>query len=426
MKTLNKLTPRAVAQLLDSPVTKGRRVSDGAGLFLFISPSDAPGGRARWVYRFAGAGGRIREMGLGSARVISLADARSLARDARLERLRGDDPISARRERLRASAPAPRVPTFGVVALEVIASRSQSWRSEKHAAQWRSTLQRYCASIWSRPVDAIETAAVLDMLTPLWGRAPQTASHLRSRIEAVLDAATARGFRSGDNPARWRGHLEHLLPRQSKAVRHHPALPYSDVPAFMAALREQPSAAARALVFCILTAARAGEVLGAKWDEIDTAGVWTVPAERYKTGKAHRVPLSNQAMTLLRSLPRDGDLVFQQAGRRLPQAAMWVELKLLEPGVTVHGMRSAMRDWCGDETNHSREVAEGCLGHVVGGVVERAYRRGSALDKRRALMQDWADYCNATVCGTDVPRCVTTPATPGFNTRDEADEMAAA
>jgi len=281
----------------------------------------------------------------------------------------------------------------------LIEAKASEWRNEKHKAQWVMTLREYCAPIRSKPVDEIETADVLEILTPLWQRAPETASRLRGRIEAVLDAAKAKGFRSGENPAAWRGHLAHLLPRRQKLTRgHHAAMAYDAIPAFVAKLRERDALAALALEFCILTATRTGETLGARWDEIDlTARVWEIPAPRTKTGKAHRVPLSGRALEILETLAtgRTGDFVFPGFAPGKPLSNMAMEMVLRRMGVegaTVHGFRSAFRDWAGNETPFPRDVCEAALAHTLQGV-EAAYRRGDALEKRRALMQSWADYC---------------------------------
>jgi integrase len=276
-----------------------------------------------------------------------------------------------------------------------IASKRREWRSEIHAAQWRTTIDEYCVPILDKPVDTIDTAAVLSILQPVWNRIPETASRLRGRVEAVLDYAKAHGLRSGENPAAWRNHLALVLPRRQKLSRgHHAALSYAEVPAFIAELRERETIPALALEFLILTVARAGEVLGATWDEIDFgAQVWTIPASCMKAGLLHRVPLSARAMEIVERMAeiRTGDLVF--AGRRRRRPLAGTTLAALVPGATVHGFRSAFRDWAGEETSFPREIAEQALAHATGGAVERAYRRGDALEKRRALMQAWASFC---------------------------------
>jgi integrase len=261
------------------------------------------------------------------------------------------------------------------------------------------TLTKYAAPLRDKPLDAIQTDDVLSVLTPLWQTKNETASRLRGRIERVLDAARAKGLRSGENPARWRGHLDHLLPKRQKLSRgHHAALPYADVPELVADLRNREGAAALALEFLILTAARSGEVLGAKWNEIDRdAKVWTVPAERMKAGREHRVPLTQRALQILATVEqvRTGDYVFpgQRHGRPLSVMSMEMLLRRMKVDVTVHGFRSSFRDWAGECTSFPREIAEAALAHTVGDETERAYRRGDALEKRRKLMAAWASFC---------------------------------
>ena len=264
------------------------------------------------------------------------------------------------------------------------------------------TLQRYCAPLRSRPVDEIDTAAVLEVLKPLWAKVPETASRLRGRIETVLDAARARDLigQHEANPARWRGHLDKLLPKRQKLTRgHHAAMPFAGVPKFLANLRKRDAVAALALEFTILTAARTNETLGARWDEIELKqGIWTVPAARMKGGRAHRVPLSNRALAVLKQLDaaRTGEYVFpgQRPGRPLSSMAMEMILRRMKvEGVTVHGFRSSFRDWHGEVSTFPREIAEAALAHVAGDQTERAYRRGDALEKRRKLMEAWAIYC---------------------------------
>lgn len=389
-----KLTARAAA------TTKPGRFGDGAGLYLIVAPS----GARKWVYRFTWRG-KVTEMGLGSADVVSLADARGLRDEARRVLASGCNPIEARREQERAETGKP---TFGAMADAFIDNKGAEWRNAKHRAQWAMTLREYCAAIRSRPVDEIDTEAVLSVLQPLWLEKPETASRLRGRIEAVLDAARARGHipRNEANPARWRGHLDKLLAKRPKLSRgHHAAMPYAELPGFVASLRERDALAAMALEFCILTATRTGEALGARWSEIDMAGkVWTVPAERTKPGRPHRIPLSGRAMAILEKLAegKTGEFVFpgQRAGKPLSNMAMEMVLRRMKiEGVTVHGFRSAFRDWAGNETHFPREVAEAALSHVIGDKAEQAYRRGDALEKRRALMEDWANYIEPKEAG---------------------------
>jgi integrase len=390
-KQLHKLSARSVATL-----TKPGRHSDGGGLYLNIT---ATGARS-WVFMWKVAGKR-REMGLGSLRDVPLAKARERAADARQKLADGLDPIAVRDK--------PKVMTFGEAADALIESMSSSWSSNKHRAQWRMTLAVYCEPLRSKPVAEIGAEDVLKILQPLWATKPETASRLRGRIERVLDFARARGQRSGENPARWRGHLDALLPKRAKLMRgHHKAMPFDDLPAFMASLREREGIAPRALEFAILTAARSGEVLGARWDEVNLdAGQWIVPATRMKAGWEHRVPLSARAVEILRQLEqaRFSEFVFPGLKRNRPLSGMALEMVLrrMKVDVTVHGFRSAFRDWAGERTSFPREIAEAALAHLVGDAVERAYRRGDALEKRRLLMDDWARFCEPKGSGTVVP-----------------------
>lgn len=391
MAQLNKLSAR-FAETAKEP----GRYSDGGNLYLVVES----GGSKRWafIYRWkvpgtAGAG-KLREMGLGSYATVTLARAREKASKARELIDRGIDPIAAKK--------AERdIPTFGDFADAVVDDLTPQWRNPKHAAQWKSTLKNDAAAIRALAVDAITTDHVLKVLKPIWMEKPETASRLRGRIERVLDAARAKGYRSGENPARWRGHLDNLLPkRQTLSRGHHAAMPYEDVPEFMMALRKRDGFAARALEFAILTAARSGEVLGAKWQEIDLASkVWTVPANRMKTGKEHRVALSDAAIKLLKAVAevRCNDFIFPGNGRAggLSVMAMEMLLRRMKAEVTVHGFRSSFRDWVGEETSFPSDVAEAALSHRVGNAVERAYRRRDSLDKRVKMMEAWSSYCDA-------------------------------
>ena len=382
-KQLHKLSARTVSKL-----TASGRYSDGGGLYLSVSPN----GARSWVFMWKVAG-RRREMGLGSLKAVSLAKARERAAEARQKLVNGIDPI-ATRERTKAM-------TFGDAADAVIESMSSSWRNEKHRSQWKMTLTAYCAPLRPKSVAEIGTEDVLKILKPLWTEKPETASRLRGRIERVLDFARARGQRAGENPARWRGHLDAILPKRAKLTRgHHRAMSFDNVPAFVARLSERDGVAPRALEFAILTAARSGEVLGARWDEVDLqAGLWTVPANRMKGAREHRVPLSARAVEILQGMEqiRTSDLVFpgMKRGRSLSNTALEMVLRRMNVDVTVHGFRSAFRDWAGERTTYPREVAEAALAHVVGDAVERAYRRGDALEKRRGLMDAWARLLEA-------------------------------
>ena len=367
--------------------------SDGGGLYLCVSSTLT----RTWVYRFSWRGARP-EMGLGSADSgVGLAEARA-DRDKYRQILRsGRNPIEVRQEKRRALA---KKPTFGEIAHEVLKTKAHEWRNAKHREQWRWSLTEGSAALRSRPVDEIDTEAILAVLKPIWLEKPETASRLRGRIEAVLDAAKAQGHRSGENPAAWRGHLSHLLPKRPKLKRgHHEAMAYRDIPALMKKVRADPGIASLALEVCILTAARTGEILGAKWSEISwQEKVWKIPAPRMKAGREHRVPLSSSVMIVLESLSRSRtcDFVFPspRGSRPLSHVAMAKVLtRLAVVGPTIHGFRSAFRDWAGNETNFPREVAEAALAHVVGDAAEQAYRRGDALEKRRALMEAWAQWC---------------------------------
>ncbi|MCW5634717.1 MAG: integrase arm-type DNA-binding domain-containing protein [Rubrivivax sp.] len=392
-RTLHKLTAKAVAA-----ASRPGYYGDGGGLWLQV----ANGGTKSWVFRFARAG-RAREMGLGPLHTLGLADARGRAQQCRQQLLDGLDPIEARRaQRLTAVADAARRITFAEAAERYVEAHRAGWRNRKHGDQWTNTLTTYAGPVFGAlPVQAVDTALVLQTLEPIWASKTETAKRLRGRIELVLDWATARGYRQGDNPARWRGHLDKLLPAPSKVHKreHHAALPYARIGEFMAKLRAQEGTAARAVEFIILTAARTSEAFNATAGEIDLdAKVWTVPAARMKAGKAHRVPLSRQAVKLLQGLAVDehGHL-FPGAREGHPLSNM-AGLKLLERmglgDLTVHGFRSAFRDWAAEQTNYAREVAEAALAHAIGDKVEAAYRRGDLFAKRAALMQAWADYCD--------------------------------
>jgi integrase len=390
-KQLHKLSARMVATL-----TKPGRHSDGGGLYLSISPS----GARSWVFMWKVVGKR-REMGLGSLRDVPLAKARQRAAVAREMLVEGIDPLAARDR--------PKAMTFGEAADALIESMSSSWRNAKHRAQWTMTLTVYCEPLRSKPVAEVGIEDVLTVLQPLWTTKPETASRLRGRIERVLDFARARGQRSGENPARWRGHLDALLPKRAKLTRgHHKAMPFDEVPAFMASLRGREGVASYALEFAILTAARSGEVLGARWDEFNLdAALWTVPAARMKGSREHRVPLSERAVEILRQMEqaRFSEFVFPGLKRNRPLSGMALEMVLrrMKVDVTVHGFRSAFRDWAGERTHFPREVAEAALAHLVGDAVERAYRRGDALEKRRLLMDDWARFCAPKARGDVIP-----------------------
>lgn len=362
--------------------------SDGGNLYLIVSPT----GSRKWVLRFTWRG-KAKEMGLGSATAVPLADAREKAAEARRKVAQGLNPIDERKRDYG-------IPTFGAMADTVCDALAAGFRNEKHKAQWKMTLTTYAGPLRPLPVDTVGTDDVLAVLKPIWQQKPETASRVRGRIEKVLDAAKAKGLRHGENPARWRGHLDHLLPKPSKLARgHHAAMPYEGVSAFLGDLRAREATAAAALEFCILTAARSGEVLGALWSEIDLGKrLWTVPAGRMKAGREHRVPLSGRTVAILERMAKvqTSDFVFPGQKAKKPLSNMALEMMLRRMKIedaTVHGFRSSFRDWAGNESSFPREVVETAMAHVIGDKAEQAYRRGDALDKRRKLMEAWASYC---------------------------------
>ncbi len=379
-RKIGKLSPAKVAK-----ATKPGVYGDGGGLSLRVSR----GAGRSWVFRYQ-KDGRTHELGLGPAHLVTLAQAREKAREQARLILDGGDPI-ARREAAKSAR------TFEACASAYIEAHAAGWRSAVHAAQWRTTLATYTfPTIGQKSVRDVALADVLACLKPLWPRVPETASRLRGRIESILDYAAVNGWRTGDNPARWKGNLAHLLPAKAKVahVRHFPAVPWRDIGEVMASLALRRSMAALALRFLILTASRSGEVRGATWPEIDMAEkTWTVPGSRMKAGRAHRVPLSEPAlailseMELLRRKP-DG-LVFPGRRGPLSDAAM---NRLIPAGATVHGFRSTFRDWA-SETGQRADLAEAALAHVTGSKTVQAYLRGDLFEARRALMADWTTFC---------------------------------
>lgn len=383
--TLNKLSARKIAT-----TTKPGRYVDGGGLHLVITPTSR-----KWVFRFNWQG-KQRDMGLGALRDVPLSEARELAGKAR-EHLRASrDPITER-DGLKRAALA--VPTFGEMADSLIESIGHGFRNSKHCAQWRMTLTKYAAPLRKKRVDEITTTDVLEVLQPIWAAKSETAARLRGRIERVLDAARAKGYRSGENPARWRGHLDAILPKPSKLTRgHHAAMAFDDIPQFIERLRKTQGLGALALEFLILTAARSGEVFAAKRSEFDLkTKVWTVPGLRMKSGREHRVPLSERASEIIRDISdkHSGEFIFPglRPGTHLSSMTLAMVLRRMDLDCTVHGFRSTFRDWAGERTSFPREIAEAALAHVVGDATERAYRRGDALEKRRELMKEWAAFC---------------------------------
>jgi integrase len=385
----NRLTAIKVAK-----ATKMGMLADGHGLYLRIGPT----GAKSWVFRYR-RDGRLHDVGLGPLHTVGLADARGRALDLRRQRLDGTDPLTAKRDaKAKAQVVDARAVTFKAAAEAYILAHQAGWRNQVHAKQWPSTLEAYVYPVFgSLPVQAVDVGLVMKVLEPIWQTKPETASRVRGRIESVLDWATARGYRQGDNPARWRGHIENLLPKKSKVrrVEHHAALPYSELPGFMAELRQREGTAARALELTILTAARTGEVIGAAWSEIDfEARLWVIPGARMKAGREHRVPLSEPALSILRPMyeTRTDDRLFP-----VSNMAMAMLLRRMGRGdLTVHGFRSAFSDWCAEQTAFASEVREMALAHTVSDKVEAAYRRGDLFQKRRELADEWARYCTGT------------------------------
>jgi integrase len=394
-RIIGKLTARKV-----ETASRPGMYGDGGGLYLRVTND----GAKNWVFRFM-LNRRPRWMGMGPLHTVTLAEARRRAGEHRLRRHDGIDPIEARRaERLRARLDAAKTITFKECAESYIKSHRAGWSNGKHAAQWEATLATYAEPIIGRlSVQAIDTALLLKVLEPIWTEKPETAGRVRGRIEAVLDWAKVRGYRTGENPAHWKGHLDHLLPARGKVrkVKHHAALPYSELPAFLAGLREQEGIAARALEFTILTAARTGEVIGARWSEIDLLKqVWIVPANRMKAGREHRVPLSLRALAILERMhvnrhAGDGFLFpGGKIGKPLSNMAFLMLLRRMKrEDLTAHGFRATFKTWASERTSFQNEIIEAALAHMVGSKVEQAYQRGDMFEKRRRLMQQWGTFC---------------------------------
>ena len=387
---IHQLTTRAVAAL-----SKPGRHADGGNLYLRIAPS----GTRQWTFFFQ-LNGKQREMGLGNAGPgrMTLAEARDKATEARKQLAQGIDPIEARKG-VKASARAADF-KFGKFADDYVESHKSQWTNSKHAAQWSMTLgESYCAVIRSKPIASIQTEDILAVLEPVWQVVPETARRVRMRLERVLDAARVRGLRSGENPARWKGHLDHLLPRHVKSSRtHHPAMAWADVPDFLRLLAARDGTAALALRFLVLTATRTIEVLEARWTEMDFGNsTWTIPAERMKARREHRVPLSEMALAILKQAKGNHkEFVFpgpDDSGPMSNMALLMLLRRMERNDTTVHGIRSTFRDWASECTNFSNEVCEMALAHVVENATEAAYRRGDLFEKRRKLMQTWASHC---------------------------------
>lgn len=420
--------PGALHKLSATGVSKIKEpgyYGDGGGLYLQVSPSLSKS----WIFRFK-IHGRSREMGLGSLTALSLADARLKAADCRRELADGVDPIDARNaaretQRAQGKLAVARTITFAACAKAYIEAHSPGWKNAKHASQWTNTIKTYAAPVFgSLAVQDIDTGLVLRAIEAIWKEKPETASRVRGRLESIFDWATVRGYRTGDNPARWRGHLEALLPARAKvrAVRHHPALPFPRLGAFMVDLREREGIAAQALEFLILTGVRSGEVRGATWDEFDLdAKVWTVPAARMKMKVEHSVPLAPRAITIIERLSKvkTGPLVFSTGAAPLSDMTLaavikrmngdseppiWCDPKQGNAAIVPHGFRSTFRDWASERTSYPREVVEMALAHAIGDKVEAAYRRGDLFEKRRRLMNEWAKFCATSVgAGAVVP-----------------------
>jgi integrase len=387
MTKSNQLTTRRVA----AAKTPGY-YGDGGGLYLQVSKYET----RNWVFRFTMAG-KSREMGLGDLDTFSLKEARSRARDCRQQVADGIDPIEARKARrdTARAKEASRV-TFEVCAKKYIATHQSEWRSKKHFEQWQTSLAQFAFPVLGKmPVDTIDLPHILRVLEPIWTTKAETASRVRGRIERVLAWAAVRKYRKGENPARWDGHLDEMLHAKPHKVKHLAALPFTEMPGFMAWLEGQDRIPARALEFCVLTAGRTGEVIGAKWDEINGT-VWSVPASRMKGNRQHRVPLSRRAVALLERLPREGEYIFPGAKKmgHIHNTAMLEVLHERHSDATVHGCRSTFRDWAGDRSNYPRDVIEAALAHSIKDATEEAYRRSDALEKRARLMEEWARFCS--------------------------------
>lgn len=397
-KKATELGALQVSRLAKQP---GRHAVGGvAGLHLLVKQN----GAASWLIRSL-VGGKRKDIGLGGYPDVTLAGAKEAARRARDQIVQGIDPVEQRRQaRALLIADSAKAKTFADCVKLFVDSKGDEWRNAKHRQQWTNTLATYAEPIIGEVlVRDVTLAHILDILTPIWKTKTETAARVRGRVEAILDWATVRGYREGDNPARWKGHLDHLLPKPSKVAKvvHHAAMPMDGLSDFMIALRAKEGTGSRALELAILTAARSGEVRGALWPEFDlNSHLWTIPAERMKAGREHRVPLSKQAIKLLKALPRfeKVDVVFPgRKGQVLSDMTLTKVMRDMEADGVPHGFRSTFRDWAAERTNFPRELAEMALAHTIESKVEAAYRRGDLLAKRFQMMQAWADFCETPV-----------------------------
>lgn len=393
---------RKVKQLTALAVSKMKEpglYADGGGLYLRVGPT----GAKSWIFRYM-LNGRRHDMGIGPEHTIKLPDARLKAEELRKQLIDDQDPLQVREDqRLARKLEAAKTMTFKECAEAYIKAHAPGWKNAKHGDQWRNTLAAYAyPHIGDLPVQSIDVGLVLKVLTPIWDSKTETATRVRGRIESIIGWATVRNYRNGDNPARWKGHLDHLLAPRAKVqkVEHHPALAIEEMGTFMSALRKQEGVAAKGLEFLILTAARTGEVIAARWEEFDLGKkLWIVPPERMKAGREHRVPLSESALSVLEAMKTadlSDEFVFPGTRPKKPLSNMaFLQLlkRMKRDGLTVHGFRSTFRDWAAERTNFPREVAEMALAHTVSDKVEAAYRRGDLLEKRFKMMEEWANFC---------------------------------
>jgi integrase len=398
VRSHNRLTQRAV---INAKPDKGRRATmfaDGGNLFLQASIGAEGHVRRSWVFKYELRGQR-RELGLGPLRDVSLVEAREKASRLRKQLLDGVDPFAVKhQEATQRRLDAAKAMTFGQCVEQYLQTHDAAWKNDKHRGQWRQTLTKHCAAISNLPVKDIDTDLVLRCLTPIWKTKTPTADRLRGRIERVLAWATSRGLRAGENPARWSGHLAEMLaaPKKVKRIKHHPALPYLELPAFIAELQQSDAASARLMEFLILSACRTGEVLNAHQSEFDLdRKIWTIPAARMKGGREHRVPLSDRAVAIVKQFA--GERPFDMGER-----TMLSLLNRMRPGLTVHGFRSTFRDWAAEQTNFPNHVVEMALAHSIGNAVEASYRRGDLFEKRQRLMQTWADFAARPITAATV------------------------